>query len=585
MSNPRFHRAALAAGLATATLLTPVAHAAPVDFAPRPADTSATDDVIARESFDGLATQLKQRVNDPSIDDGTVGFTRTAPEGWTVENDLSMAGVGAEEWRGWSFTTRDFWVDAEDQMRDRFSRAQGVIAVADSDEFHDHHPGAHDFTTTLTSDEVPVGGLDAVELSFDSHYRGWAGQSATVTISFDGGAPQEVVRYDSTTVTDDYDGRVISANETHRIEVPAGAKNAVFNWSFQADENSWYWAIDSVAVRAAQPEADVPATSAWVVSDIQGDPDDLSHGLADLHTVRPDASGLITVGDIVPNGTEDEWADIHAVMEERQEILPELVATIGNHESYSDAPWEVHKDRFLEFADREQVWGEYVLEGAGVDIPVLVLGQEEQRPPEVPMSEEQLTWLDERLDHWTAQGRQVLVASHFPLGNTTGGTWMPQYSEHYEHNDLLTRMLSDHPNAIMLSGHTHYPVENGDWAVQRRSATGHPDGFWAVNTASMQVEWDARGENTADATEIVTRDINRGLTVDAYEDRMVITARDFGTVAEDGADNTINEEIRSITIPNPLYDADGGHDREGDRPSGGSSLLGSSASSLGSSIG
>jgi hypothetical protein len=545
-----------AAALGTTALVVPSASAAPATDAhkPRPVNTRPTDDVLYRESFDALAKDLRARVNDPGIGHGAVGFTHEGPNGWAVENDASLADGGVEEWRGWSFTTREFWTDAEDQMRDRFARAQGVIAVADSDEFADVAAPGHLYRTSLVSDEVRVKGHDEVVLSFDSHYRGWSGQTGTVTVEFDGNGEQvELVRYDSTTVTDGYDGRTLNASETLRVEVPAGAKTATFRWNLDAEANSWYWAIDSVTVRESLREVTGEPTSAWVVSDIQGQPQDLAHALTDLDAARPEAAGLLMVGDIVPTGTEAQWAQIYATMEEAAPILPEHVAAaIGNHESYTGEPWEVLRDRFLAFAERDRVWDEYVLQGAGGDVPVLVLGQEEARPPEVPMSEEQVDWLKARLTHWTALDRQVLIISHFPLGETASGSWIPWYSDHYERNDQLTAILGDYPNAIMLNGHTHYPFEVGDWAVQRRTEGGHPDGFWAVNTGAIQVEWDARGEDTASISEIVTRDINRGLVVDMYDDRVVIEGRDFGVTDPSKGSNDVNDVVRSVTIPNPL---------------------------------
>lgn len=548
-----------AAGALTLAMFAPaLAQAATADlsvstFHQSPANTRATDGVLLRESFDELRPKLRERADDPNIVDGTVGFTHTAPKGWSVTNDASMAGIGVEEWRGWSFTTRQFWTDAEDQMRFRFGRANDIIAVADSDEFDDRNGAPHSFATSLTSEQVKVKGLDAVELSFDSHYRGWTGQSAVVTASFDGGPAQEVVRFDSSTVTNNYDGSKINSTEKHVVAVPQGAKNVTFTWSFKADRNSWYWAIDSVAVRKATPAVQGTPTSAWVVSDIQGQPADLDHALRDLKAARPDANGLLMVGDIVATGWASQWADINKVMAANAGILPpQTIAAIGNHENYTGEPFAVTSGRFLDFAQRDKVYGEYILKGKDVDVPVLVLGQEESAPPDVPMSQEQLRWFDARLDHWTKQKKQVLVVSHFPLGDTHSASWIPWYHEHYQFNDLLTTMLGDHPNAVMLDGHTHYPAELGDWAVQRRVTGGHPDGFWAINTLAIQVEWDARGESTNSIDEVVTRDINRGLTVDAYKDRMVVTARDFGPTASPGANNTVNSEIRNVTIPNPF---------------------------------
>lgn len=97
-----------------------------------------------------MADQLTPRVDDPGIPAGTTGFTHTGPDGWSVQNDASMSEGGVEDWRGWTFTTQDYWVEAEDQMRDRFARSHNVIAVADSDEFADL-PGDHRFETSLAS--------------------------------------------------------------------------------------------------------------------------------------------------------------------------------------------------------------------------------------------------------------------------------------------------------------------------------------------------------------------------------------------------------------------------------------------------
>lgn len=522
------------ATLATAPLVV-------ADPAAETADASRRDHAaLWRESFNGVDV------------DGS-GYTHEAPPGWTVEIDPAMRGAGVEAWRGWTFTTREFWVEAEDQMRHRFGRSDGVIAVADSDEYADSDDAPDEFDTTLTSAPVRVRGHDRVKLTFDSHLRSWAGQVATVTVEFDdSGDETTLLRYDDTNTTGDYDPARTNSTEQLAFDVPDGVRQAVFRWRLTAPRNSWYWAIDSVAVRPVLPAADAEATSLWAVSDIQGHPHDLAHGLADLADVRPDASALLMVGDLVHSGAAGEWAEIHDVMTGAQTITPDpVIAAIGNHESYADDGWDVLLDRFLTFAERERVWGESVVDGPGGSVPVLVLGQENPRPPEVSMSDEQVAWFNERLDHWTRLNKQVIVITHFPLGDTVSASWIPWYHEHHERNDELTAILGDHPNAIVLTGHTHYPVELGDWAVWRRVPGGHPDGFVAVNTGAMHVEWDARGENTDDISEVVTRDINRGLVLDVHPDRVVVQARDFGVAGPDGG-NEINEVVRAIEIPNPL---------------------------------
>lgn len=484
-----------------------------------PLATGGTDEIVARE-----------------------GFATDGADGWTVSFDDAMTGAGDDEYRGWQFTTRDGWTGAVDEMRKRFGRAQETIAVADAQQF-----GDLPFEATLTSAPVDVEGLGAARLTFDSHYRGHTGQVGVVEVSFDEGTPVEVLRLDSTTVADDYDARQLNYAQDITIAVPAGAKEAVFTWHLSAEAGARYWAIDSVAVHEALLDASGEPTRAWVMSDIQGHPHDLQHALGDYAQLAPNADGMMMVGDIVNTGADWEWDEIYDVMDMTADIRPrQTIAAIGNHERYAVGGFDANRDRFLEFAQRDQVWDEYVLEGPSGDLPVIVLGQEFAGPSDVAMSDAQVEFFEQRLAYWSALDKQVMVITHFPLGDTVSASWIPWYHGHHQMNDRLTSILGNYPNAIVFTGHTHYPAELGDWAVQRRTADGHPDGFWAVNTIAMHVEWDARGENTAGIQEIVTRDINQGLVVDAYGDRVVVRAYDF-------AGDTM---LREIVIPNPLVASD-----------------------------
>ena len=484
----------------------------PVEIDPV-ATTIGTDGVIARFGFD----------------DGAL------PEGWTVESATT----------GWAGTTRADWVAGLDEMRDRFGRAHEGILVADA---------ARGGATTLTSAPVDVAGLASARLTFDSHYRGSAGQSGVVRVAFDGGAPQELLRLDSASVVDGYDETQMNGAQDLVVAVPEGAREAVFSWDFAPGEQARYWAIDSVAVHRVQTAATGAPTTAWVVSDIQGHPADLQHGLGDFHAISPDPAGLLMVGDIVNSGTVREWDEVYAVMDATEGIRPATtVAAIGNHERYAAGGFDANRQRFLDFAERDGVWYEQVLEGPGGDLPVIVLGQEFAGPSDVAMSEAQVRFLEQRLAHWTALDQQVAVITHFPLGNTVSASWHPGYSTHHQHNDRLTSILGNYPNAIVLTGHTHYPAEQGDWAMQRRTADGHPDGFTAINTVGMHVEWDAVGETTASRREVTTGDMNRGLTVERYDDRVVVTAYDFAASSAAGY-----EQLRQVTVPNPLvaFDAE-----------------------------
>lgn len=482
---------------------------APVTIDPVVTDVS-TDGVLAREGFDALAS-----------------------------SGLDAAAASAD---GWTSTTRDAWTAEVDEMRGRFSRAHGAIAIADAQQ-----AGGDSFAATLRLDPVDVSGLAAVRLTFDSHYRGAPGQAGVVLASFDGGEATEVLRLDETTVVSGYDETQMNARQDVVLDVPVGASDVAFTWTLTAGEGGRYWAFDSATVHQVQQEVQGAPTQAWVVSDIQGHPADLQHGIGDLAQLAPDAAGLLMVGDIVNSGTVAEWQEVHDVMDATAAVRPErTVAAIGNHERYAAGGFEANRDRFLAFAERDRVYDEYVLEGAGGQVPVIVLGQELAGPTDVAMSDAQVAFLEDRLAHWTALDRQVVVLTHFPLGETTSGTWAPNYSEHHLMDDRLTSILGNHPNAVVLSGHTHYPAEQGDWAMQRRTVDGHADGFWSINTMAMHVEWDAVGEDTATRTEVTTGDVNRGSVLEVHGDRLVVTAYDFAADAQ----------LQQVTIPNPLVPFD-----------------------------
>lgn len=141
------------------------------------------------------------------------GFAPNGAEGWTVAFDERMAGEGSDAFRGWQFLTRGEWTSGLDGMRGRFGRAHETVAVADAQQF-----GNVAFRSVLTSEPVPASGLGEARLTFASHYRGAAGQSGVVRVSFDGGEPVELLRLDSATVADGYDGRQL--NYTHDVTFP-----------------------------------------------------------------------------------------------------------------------------------------------------------------------------------------------------------------------------------------------------------------------------------------------------------------------------------------------------------------------------
>ncbi|MFJ9829474.1 alkaline phosphatase family protein [Streptomyces sp. NPDC101160] len=192
------------------------------------------------DPFDALYGSLTGRVDETGIPAGVLGFTHTAPTGWSVVNNVMGTG-GVTEWRGWSFATDEFWSRAQrDQWRELNVRARGVFAVADSDEWADKtFSGTYD--STLVSPAYAVTGAARVTLDFTTFYRQEGAQTAQILASFNGGTP---------TVVKSYTADVVSQPQSLTLAVPAGASNVSFRFRYTGS-NNWYWVIDGVKVTAS----------------------------------------------------------------------------------------------------------------------------------------------------------------------------------------------------------------------------------------------------------------------------------------------------------------------------------------------
>ncbi|TCO70060.1 metallophosphoesterase [Rhodovulum euryhalinum] len=117
--------------------------------------TGPDGSLLIDEDFEGLT--LTPAVNE-SI--AVPGWTHDAPAGWTVDTPASVP-QGADEWRGWSFTTPEFWTSADGQDRANFTLGTGIIAVADPDEWDDFNGGSEtgaDYETTLAAPRIDLDG-------------------------------------------------------------------------------------------------------------------------------------------------------------------------------------------------------------------------------------------------------------------------------------------------------------------------------------------------------------------------------------------------------------------------------------------
>ncbi len=188
-------------------------------------------------------------------------FTHTAPAGWVVDSTGTPAlgddDVGVFEFEQWSFMDSDFWTFADDQDRELFTKASGVFAVADSDEWDDlNDPGDFgDMTTLMQTPVIDITGLASDEeltLEFDSSWRAEGGQIASITALLDG-VPVEILLWDGDSASSDF--HASDTNESVSVTFDsAGASTLVLEFNYVGN-NNWWWAVDNIQVSAtAIPE-------------------------------------------------------------------------------------------------------------------------------------------------------------------------------------------------------------------------------------------------------------------------------------------------------------------------------------------
>ena len=248
--------------------------------------------VLFSEDFEGLTLG-------PNVDEALAGdavWTDTPPEGWTVD-DSGIPGIGLDatdgvtEWAGWAFVDKAWWIEAaEDQDRSLFELGIGIVAVADPDEWDNAERlpipiSADPYDTWLTTPEIKISGVEAgtLELKFDSSWRPEFDdnyhQSATITVSFDGGEPVPVLLWESDEASANYHPYATNETVIVNLDNPEGARKLVLTFGLFDAGDDWWWAIDNIEVRGVVPyqEPFNPGTNGLLACyPLNGDANDIS---------------------------------------------------------------------------------------------------------------------------------------------------------------------------------------------------------------------------------------------------------------------------------------------------------------------
>ncbi|WP_226533819.1 metallophosphoesterase [Microbacterium paraoxydans] len=470
------------------------------------------------------------------------------PDSATTEPLLWFDGFEKDTWTAtgaWTLSTLDSVIEHYGtDRRHAFTRASGRIAVAEATD------GA--FSGTLTSAPITVEPGDALEVRLDSHYRKRGGaQQGSVTAVFDDGT-EAVLRELS-------DADEESAQLRLPVAVPAGASAMSIRFGFEAPSTAGSWMLDDVQVlRPLAPLADGVEADAVVdiFSDVQGATTRLSQNvLPGFRAMRQTADVLVSNGDLVSTGSTANYTSyLSALAAGGGEEYDTIVSTIGNHEYYGGEGSAVYQKRFLDSTGMREIggqgglWGEVLVDG---ELPLIWIGSEfydyaakTGSGPFVDFSQEQFTWLRDRLAHWRAQDKPVLLFSHHLLPYSVSGSYARFYKNDYGQEEArFAALLAQNPNVIMFNGHTHWSPTLNDWSAELRTDPGLTHAPTVVNTAAVTTmygpsgDWEEKAVGGADPV---------GLRAALYEDRVRVTAYSFSST---GA-----TEITHVDVARPTTD-------------------------------
>ncbi|MBL8757979.1 MAG: hypothetical protein JNK35_06070 [Phycisphaerae bacterium] len=178
-------------------------------------------------------------------------YTLQGPNGVTVTNDPGVSG-GVPDWRGWSFSTVPFWDCVSAQNRGQFVLGDGVVAIADGDEWTDTAPNSGTLNTLLSTPSINIARRqgDVLILSFDSSWRDEPEQVGEIYAEYQtpsGTQTVLVTRFDSNPASPDYKAANLSEVVNLPLRVPPAATSVVIRFLYVAG-NNWWWAIDDLRV-------------------------------------------------------------------------------------------------------------------------------------------------------------------------------------------------------------------------------------------------------------------------------------------------------------------------------------------------
>ncbi len=239
--------------------------------------------------------------------------------------------------------------------------------------------------------------------------------------------------------------------------------------------------------------------------------------LNDAVSLSPGSDGVFVVGDIANSGRPSEWSKADELYRSVQNAPPVYYA-VGNHDLYGGS-YNTQIGYFYNYASTDCVYYERTVNGYSH----LFLGSQSNNLSGVDadLSDEQLSWLDERLQAITSAqpSKPVFVYLHQSLYDTVAGSFAGQGWNGIMQDAELRAILSKYPSVCMFNGHSH-------WDLNTRGSMYVKDGSLPniFNTASVAYLWSSYYLPTGEYMKG-----SQGYYVKVYGDKVLVLGRDFAS--------------------------------------------------------
>lgn len=249
----------------------------------------------------------------------------------------------------------------------------------------------------------------------------------------------------------------------------------------------------------------------------------------DIQNRRASSIGVFTAGDNVNLGKPEEYAVLAKYISDTGLSDMPFYYTVGNHEFYYEQTegaasgefFDNNWKRFREFAGWKEnefyryavIDGDYFIFMGEEARGTFDAADNKQGTADGYFSEAQREWLRGLLSKTASENANAFVFMHQSIDNTVAGSFAGQNWSGINDDDKMQAILESYPNTVLFTGHSH-------WSLHSKTpfVNGGTSGASYVNTASCGYLW-------SDANKGVPG--SEGLTVEVYENDIVIRGRDF----------------------------------------------------------